>query len=117
MRKANDNNHSKGIPLDKRVSERIGHFSNCKAMESGNRKLHLHQNPLMKESTATITYKDKGKGKATKESSAMLEYSQVVAAQEVHQLIKESMVSSSATTTIETLQEAKPKNARRGKIY
>ena len=45
------------------------------------------------------------------------EYPQVVAAQEVHQLIKESMASSSATPTTETLQEAKPKNARRGKIY
>ena len=73
--------------------------------------------PLMKESTATITYEDKGKGKVTEESSAMLEYSQVVAAQEVHQLIKESMVSSSTTTTTETLQEAKPKNAGRDKIY
>ena len=74
-------------------------------------------NMLTRESTTTNTYKDKGKGKAAEESNILPEYSQVVVAQEVHQLIKKSMASSSTTPTIETLQEAKPKNARHDKIY
>ena len=56
------------------------------------------------------------------ESNIFLEYPQVVAAQEVHQLIKESMASSSmasssATPIIETLQEAKLEKTMRDKIY
>ena len=72
---------------------------------------------LTRESSTTNTYKDKGKGKAIEESNIVLEYPQVIVAQEIHQLIKESMASSSTTPTTKNLQEARLKNARRGKSY
>ena len=71
---------------------------------------------LMRESTTTNTYKDKGKCKAIEESNVVPEYPKVVVAQEVHQLIKKSMDSSSATPT-EALQEAKPASKRHNRVY